>query len=86
MLEEVEYLGHEITSQGLQPTDEKVRAILKAPAPANVSQLKSFLGMLNFYGKFLPNLSTCLTPLYSLLQKKAKWTWHQEQDKGFSEG
>ena len=71
MLGEVEYLGHKITSQGLQPTDEKVWAILKAPAPVNVSQLKSYLGMLNYYGKFyLHNLSTCLAPLYSLFQKK----------------
>ena len=80
MLGEVKYLGHKITSQRLQPTDEKVRAILKAPAPTNVSQLKSFLGMLNYYGKFLPSLSTCLAPLYSLLQKNTKWTWHQEQE------
>ena len=83
MLGEVEYLVHKITLQGLQPTDEKVRAILKAPAPTNVSQLKSFLGMLNYYGKFLPSLSTCLAPLYSLLQKNTKWTWHQEQEKAF---
>ena len=47
MLGEVEYLGHKITSQGLQPTDEKVWAILKAPAPTNMSQLKSFQGMLH---------------------------------------
>ena len=83
MLGEVEYMGHKITLQGLQPTDEKVRAILKAPAPTNVSQLNYFLGMLNYYGKFLLSLSTCLAPLYSLLQKNTKWMWHQEQEKAF---
>ena len=39
----VEYLGHKISAQGLQPTDFKVQAIKNAPAPTNVSQLKSFL-------------------------------------------
>ena len=85
MLQEVIYLGHKISEKGLQPTQEKVRAIVEAPSPRNVSQLKSFLGMLNYYGKFLPNLSTCLAPLYSLLQKRAHWSWGAEQNKAFQE-
>jgi len=64
------YLGHQISQSGLHHTKEKVRAIIKAPAPQNVSQLKSFPGMLNYYSKFLPNLSTVLAPLYSLLHNK----------------
>ena len=83
MLQEVEYLGHKISAKGLEPIPEKVRAIVEAPAPRNVSQLKSFLGMLNYYGKFLPNLSTCLAPLYSLLQKKHHWSWGEKQRKAF---
>ena len=55
MLQEVKYLGCKISAQGLEPTQEKVKAIVEAPAPRNVSQLKSFLGMLNYNGKFLPN-------------------------------
>lgn len=43
-----------------------MRAILDAPNPQNVSQLRSFLGMLNYYANFLPNVSTTLAPLYSL--------------------
>ena len=70
LLPQVEYLGHQISEKGLQPTTQKLRAIVEAPAPNNVSQLKSFLGMINYYSKFLPNLSTQLAPLYSLLQKK----------------
>ena len=64
LLKEVEYLGHKISAQGLQPLMEKVQAIMEAPQPVNVTQLKSFLGMLNYYGKFLPNLLTHLAPLY----------------------
>ena len=84
MLPEVEYLGHKISEKGLQPTTQKVRAIVEAPQPTNVSQLKSFLGMLNYYGKFLPNLSTCLAPLYALLQKKSPWSWGSQQENAFN--
>ena len=69
LLSSVEYLGHKITADGLQPTEEKVRAIKEAPPPTNVSQLRSFLGLVNYYSKFLPNLANTLAPLYSLLQK-----------------
>ena len=85
MLPSIEYLGHTISACSLQPTKEKVRAIVEAPAPQNVSQLKSFLGLLNCYAKFLPQLSTLLAPLYSLLQKNKQWTWGEEQDKAFLE-
>ena len=55
MLPSIEYLGHTISASGLQPTKEKVRAIVEAPVPQNVSQLKSFLGLLNYYAKLLPH-------------------------------
>ena len=83
MLQEVEYLGHTISAKGLQPTTQKVRTIVEAPQSTNVSQLKSFLGMLNYYGKFLPNLSTHLAPLYTLLHKQSPWSWGTQQDKAF---
>ena len=69
MMPSVEYLGHQISVQGLQPTEDKVRAIKAAPVPTDVTQLCSFVGLVNFYGKFLPNLSSVLAPLYALLQK-----------------
>ena len=72
MLTAIEYLGHKISAQGLQPTSEKVQAIHEAPAPKDVTQLKSFLGLLNYYCKFLPTLSTTLAPLYGLLQQQIK--------------
>ena len=66
----VEYLGHRISAAGLHPSEEKVRAIVDAPVPKDVTQLRSFLGLLNYYGKFLPQLPSTLAPLYALLQKK----------------
>ncbi len=75
----VEYLGHVIDEDGLHPSNEKIRAIQEAPEPKNVSELKSFLGLLNYYGKFLPNLAIVLSPFYRLLQKNVKWSWTSEQ-------
>ena len=85
MLPAVEYLGHKISDKGLEPTEGKIRAIVEAPAPQNVSQLKSFLGMLNYYAKFLPNISSRLAPLYKLLQKAVSWSWGTKQQKAFKE-
>ena len=68
---QVEFCGHVIDAQGLQKTTEKIQSI----KPKNVSQLRSFLGMVNYYRKFLPNLSTKLAPLRALLQKDVKWSW-----------
>lgn len=78
MADVIQYLGHTISAQGIKPTDRKVRALQEAPCPTNVSQLKSFLGLANYYIKFLPNLSSTLSPLYRLLQKQVKWHWGQE--------
>eukprot|EP00731_Ephydatia_muelleri_P014717 Em0008g437a len=63
MLPSVEYLGHRIDREGLHPTEEKVIAIHNAPVPTSVTVLKSFLGLLNYYSKFLPNVSSTLAPL-----------------------
>ena len=85
MLPKIEYLGYTISSQGLHPSPDKVRAIVEAPAPHNVSQLQSFLRMVNYYGKFLNQLSSLLAPLYHLLQQKTKWHCRTKQQKAFSE-
>ena len=69
----MEYLGHSINKEGLQPTADKVRAITEPPQRTNVSELKAFLGLINYYGKFMQNLSTVLAPLYTLLKKKTPW-------------
>ena len=79
----VDYLGHVISSEGLKPSDEKVRAAADAPIPQNISQLRSFLGLLNYNAKFLPNISSILAPLYTLLGGSANWVWGRAQDMAF---
>ena len=83
LMPSVEYLGHTIAADGLYPTKEKTRAIVEAPTPQDVSQLRSFLGMINYYSKFLPNLSSTLAPLYRLLEKKTGWSWGEKQEAAF---
>ena len=83
LLPRVEYLGHMIDGNGLHPTQEKVRAIQEAPQPRNVSELRSFLGIINYYGKFLPNLSTKLRPLYQLLKRGTRWHWDKSRAEAF---
>ena len=83
MISEVEYSGHSILAKGIQPVSEKVRAIRDAPRPQDVSQVRSFLGMLNYYGKFLPNLAKLLRPLYDLLQSATTWNWGESQEQAF---
>ncbi len=73
---EVEYLGHRINSDGLHPTADKIKAIEDASQPQNVTELKSFLGLLSYYSKFLPNMSTTLALLYALEQEV---DWRRDQ-------
>ncbi|XP_058457000.1 uncharacterized protein K02A2.6-like [Malaya genurostris] len=79
------YLGHIISEKGLQPDPQKVETIRMAKVPENVTELKSFLGLINYYGKFLPNLSIMLNPLYNLLKKDTKFLWTPICDKTFQE-
>lgn len=64
----VECLGHKIDADEVHPTDDKLDAIVQAPKPQNLQELRSFLGLLNYSGKFIPKLSTLLHPLNALLQ------------------
>ena len=58
----VEYLGHHISEMGVHTTKEKMKAILEPPKPKNIQELRSFLGLLNYYAKFIPNLASLLYP------------------------
>ena len=78
MRDSVAYLGHLVDVEGIRATPEKIAAIVKAPMPKNVQQLRSFLGLLNYYRKFLPNLVAIIQPLNNLLQKNRKWEWTEE--------
>ena len=71
----VVYMGRRITADGLQPTGDKVAAIRNAPIPRNKTELRSWLGMVNFHAQFLPHLASRVRHLHDLLCLKSTWTW-----------
>ena len=51
----VTFLGHRVDAEGIHTTEDKLKAIVEAPAPKKIQELRSFLGLINYYGKFIPN-------------------------------
>ena len=80
---EVIYCGYGISGEGVYPVAAKVDAIKDAPTPKDVTQLRAFLGMLNYYHRFLPDVATILEPLHELLRKRRTWKWNREQQEAF---
>ncbi|KAL2088270.1 hypothetical protein ACEWY4_015169 [Coilia grayii] len=78
MKSSVSYLGHVIDAMGIHPMKEKTDAIQRAAVPKNVTELRSFLALLNYYGKFIPNLSTMIQPMTALLHKDVTWEWSEK--------
>lgn len=66
---EVYYLGYKIDKNGLHTTPNRIKAINNAKIPQNLTELRAFLGMVNFYHKFIPDAATILHPLYQLLKR-----------------
>ena len=79
----VQYLGHVLSHDGVKPVQDKLEAMNSAPRPNNISELKSFLGIVNYYSKFVANLASNLHPLYALLHHKAEWKWSTECEQAF---
>ena len=82
MKKSVMQLDHITDAEGVHPTTEKLEAIVHAPAPQNTSELRSYLGMLNYY-KFLENVSSLLAALHLLVQKDVVWQWGNSQQHVF---
>ena len=80
---ELEFLGHRLSPDGVKPTEDRVKSLQEAPAPTNKQELQSFLGMLTYNAKFLPNISHTLYPLHQLLRKNTPWVWRSKQQKAF---
>ena len=77
----VTYLGHILDKEGVRPHPDKVKAITAMPDPQNQSELRSFLGMVQYYDRFIPGLAANCAVLNNLLQKNCKWTWRPEHTK-----
>lgn len=81
--EAIEYLGFRVDAHGVKPLASKIDAIVKMPEPTNVSEVRAFIGSLNFYRMFVKNMSTILAPLYELLKKNSSFVWSEECKQAF---
>jgi hypothetical protein len=79
----LEYLGHTISADGIAPSKSKTEAMLSLAPPANVKQLRSFLGATSYYRDFIPRYADLARPLNDLLSKDATYVWGQPQQKAF---
>lgn len=78
-----EYLGHVISDKGIQPNPKKIEFIQEIPRPKTSKQIKSFLGMVGYYRKFINNFATLAKPLTRLLKKDETFIWTDEQENAF---
>lgn len=81
---ELEYLGFKLSSRGLDISSSKLEAIKAVRPPKDSSELRSFLGLVQYISKFIPNMSTLNEPLQRLLKKGAHFEWGSEQIEAFS--
>ena len=65
--QEVPYVGHVLRKDGLKPDPEKITAVKEMKPPENAKELKTFLGFIQYLGKFMPNMATENSPLRELL-------------------
>ncbi|CAK1585215.1 unnamed protein product [Parnassius mnemosyne] len=79
----VTYLGYVINRQGLKTCPKKIESILSIPRPQNILEVKRFLGIINYYRKFIPRASAILHPFHELLRNDAAWTWSERHEKAF---
>lgn len=83
MKPEVEFLGHRIGREGLSVDPQKIDAVKQWPAPTNVSELRSFLGLAGYYRRFISNYSSTALPLTELTKDEVEWKWQDDQSGAF---
>lgn len=79
----LDFLGHTISSDGIRPSDSKVEVLQRFRVPVTSEEVRSFLGLVTYVGRFLPNLATITAPLRELTRSGIKFTWGKDQDEAF---
>ena len=80
---ELEFFGYVFSRSGISPSPSKVTAVKESPIPKNASEIRSFLGMLQYCGRFIPNLAKLAAPLRKLTQKGVKWARTETEQTAF---
>lgn len=83
--EKVHFLGHVISSKGVEFDQRRIEAIMSYPVPKNIKQLRAFLGTFNFDRRFVKDFSVLTLPLLRLLKKDKVWMWGKAEEEAFSQ-
>ena len=83
--ESVEYLGHIVSHKKIQPQVDKIAAIQAWTPPKNPKEIRSFLGLLRFYSRYIDKLADRVEPLQRLTRKDVKWEWSEAQETAFAD-
>jgi len=81
--ERIEFLGHVIEYNKISKSPEKVKAITEMPRPTSKEEIKSFLGLITFYNRFIPDTSTITAPLRQLLKDQVAFKWTEKCEAAF---
>ncbi|XP_044757779.1 uncharacterized protein K02A2.6-like [Coccinella septempunctata] len=82
-LPEIKYLGNIINQHGIKPDPSRIEAVIHMPPPHDISTLRSYLGAINYYGKFVRNMHELRKPFDQLLKKNVKWEWSIDCQQSF---
>ena len=83
-LHQVPYIGQLLTSEGLKPDPEKVKAIIEMPKPKDIAAVRRFIGFVNNLSRFMPRLSEVCELLPRLTMKDVEWHWTEHQEQAFA--
>ena len=84
-MDKVVFMGLLVSKYGIGPTEEKVRAVLESSRPTTPTEVRSFLGMVGFSARFIPNFATIAEPLRAISRQGAPFVWGSEQEASFQE-
>ena len=81
----LEYMSHVLSARGIGLADVKLKAVVDACEPKNAAEVRSYLGLVNFTARFIPDLATVSTPLRQLTKNGKPFVWGLEQQQSFDE-
>jgi len=82
---EVEFLGVVIRLEGIKMEEGKVKGVLEWPTPKGVKDVQKFLGLANYYHRFIEGFVLIARPLHDMVKKDKKWEWMEKQERAFEE-